>query len=88
MSQSNTVHPKGAVANIEVDGGSLKTSFLRTEIRHGYILSPLLFFFFKILLTYLERGEGEREGEKHQCVVAPPMSPAGDLAHTPGMCPD
>ena len=27
-------------------------------------------------------------GEKHQCVVAPHMSPTGDLAHNPGMCPD
>ena len=27
-------------------------------------------------------------GEKHQCVVASHMSPTGDLAHNPGMCPD
>ena len=32
--------------------------------------------------------EGEREGEKHQCVVASQVSPTGDLAHNPGMCPD
>ena len=31
---------------------------------------------------------GEKEGEKHQCVVASHMPPAGDLAHNPGMCPD
>ena len=44
-------------------------------------------FFFKILfILFLERGmEGEREGEKHQCVVAPPT---GNLARNPGMCPD
>ena len=36
-----------------------------------------------------KRGkEGEREGEKHQCVVAPHAPPAGDLACNPGLCPD
>ena len=34
------------------------------------------------------RGEVEREGEKHQYVVASRVSPTGDLAHNPGMCPD
>ena len=33
-------------------------------------------------------GEGKREGEKHQCVFASCVSPTGDLAHNPGMCPD
>ena len=32
--------------------------------------------------------EGEKEGEKHQCVVASCMSPTGDPAPNPGMCPD
>ena len=31
--------------------------------------------------------EGEREVEKHQCVVASHMPPPGDLACNPGMCP-
>ena len=31
---------------------------------------------------------GEREEEKHQCVVASRSPPIGDLAHNPGMCPD
>ena len=30
--------------------------------------------------------EGEREEEKHRCVVA--SHPTGDLALIPGMCPD
>ena len=34
------------------------------------------------------RKWGEREGEKHQCVVASPVAPTGDLARNPGMCPD
>ena len=31
--------------------------------------------------------EGERKGEKHQCVVASHAPPPGDLACTLGMCP-
>ena len=42
-----------------------------------------------IYLFFRERGrEREREGEKHQCVVASCMPSTGDLAHKPGMCPD
>ena len=38
---------------------------------------------------FRERGrEGEREGEKHQCVVASHVPPSGDLASNSGMCPD
>ena len=47
--------------------------------------------FFKdfYLFIFRERGrEGEREGLKHQCVVASPMAPTGDLACNPGMCPN
>ena len=51
-----------------------------------------IIIFLKIFLKFIftQRGrEREREGEKHQCVVAscpPPCT--GDLAHNPGMCPD
>ena len=50
----------------------------------------VLIYFLKIyLLIFSERGrEGEREGEKHQCVVASHAPPTGDLAYNPGMCPD
>ena len=45
--------------------------------------------FLKILFIFRQRGrEGEREEEKHQCVVASCMTTTGDLAHNPGMCPD
>ena len=49
--------------------------------------------FFSILLDFiylfLERGrEREREGEKHQRVLASHMPPTGDQTHNPGMCPD
>ena len=41
------------------------------------------------LFIFRERGkEGEREGEKHQRVVASHAPPAWDLACNPGMCPD
>ena len=46
------------------------------------------------LFTFTERGrEGEREGEKHQCVRDTSIScswmyPTEDLAHYPGICPD
>ena len=48
-------------------------------------------FSFTILFTFRQRGrgkEGEREGEKHHCVVASCVPPTGDLACNPGMCPD
>ena len=32
--------------------------------------------------------EGERKGEKHQCVVASHASPTGDPSLNSGMCPD
>ena len=32
--------------------------------------------------------EGEREGEKHQCMVASDAPPTGDVVCNPGMCPD
>ena len=69
----------------------------------GFILSPYkrevfeqirpiyLCLFFKNLFIYFfgVRGrQGEREGEKHQCVVASCMSPTENLARNPGMCPD
>ena len=41
------------------------------------------------LFIFREKGrEGEREGEKHQYVVASHTPPNGDLARNPGMCPD
>ena len=44
----------------------------------------LSLFFFKILFISRERGkEGDREGEKHQCVVASHMSHTGE----PGLQP-
>ena len=60
---------------------------------HGNLWVGLkcVFIFFKdfIYLFFREKGkEGQREGEKNQCVVAPHMPPFGDLAHKPGICSD
>ena len=47
------------------------------------------FFVRFYLFIFTERGrDGEREGEKHQCVVASCVPHAGDLAQNPDMCPD
>ena len=44
---------------------------------------------FIYLFIFRERGqEGEREGEKHQSVVASHTPPTGDLACNSGICPD
>ena len=48
-------------------------------------------FFFKIfcLFIFRQRGrEGQREEEKHQCVVASHAPPTGDLPYNLGMCPN
>ena len=46
------------------------------------------YFLKYFIYLFLERGrEREREGEKHQCVVASCMPPTGDPAFNPGMCP-
>ena len=51
--------------------------------------SPFTVFKKIYLSIFSERGrKGEREGEKHQCVVASHVPAAEDLAHNPSMCPD
>ena len=53
------------------------------------IIKTAIFFPRFYLFIFRERGrEGEREGKKHQSVVASCAPPAGGLAHNPGMCPD
>ena len=51
---------------------------------------PIVEIFFLRFYFILERREGrEKEGEKHQCVVASyAAAPTGDVAHNPGMCLD
>ena len=49
----------------------------------------MLFFLKRFyLFIFRERGrEGERQEEKHKCVVASHAPPTGDLAFNPGMGP-
>ena len=55
----------------------------------GFSISYTILFLKKgFIYLFVERArEGEREGEKHHCVVASHIPPTGDLAHNPGMCP-
>ena len=50
----------------------------------------IIISFFNLIYLFLERGgrEGEREGGKHQCVVASHAPTTGKQACNPGMCPD
>ena len=68
--------------------GNARKGIFRQD-RHLHL--GISFFLFKIfcLFIFRERGkEEEREGEKHQCVVASHTSPTGDPACNPGLCPD
>ena len=53
------------------------------------VLESMRLLFQRFYLFIKKRGrEGEREGEKHQCVVASRAPTTGSLARNPGMCPD
>ena len=75
--------------------------FLPLPKRHIEVLTPSvthIFFWYVYDFTFFEKDfiylflererEGEREGEKHEWVIAFHTPPTGDLAHNPGMCPD
>ena len=49
---------------------------------------PVFLKIFNLILERERGREGEREGEKHQCVVASHAPPTGDLACNPARCPD
>ena len=70
---------------------SSRSSFLINIVSH--LFQHVIRFTWKLfkyfIYLFLERGrEGEREGEKHQCVVASCTPTTGDPARNPGMCPD
>ena len=66
-----------------MDAGFCQMLFFCVYLYDHMILKGCFYY----LLLFRERGK-EREGEKQQCVVASHVPPSGDLAHTPGMCPD
>ena len=62
---------------------------VKTCLSSGIISPSTVISFYLFICLVLERGrEGEREGKKHQSVVASCAPPTGDLAYNPGMCPD
>ena len=59
-----------------------------TSSTNIYICNKYKIFIIFYSFIFRESGkEGERMGEKHQCVVASHAPPTGDLAHNPGTCP-
>ena len=59
---------------------------LPSAMRNNYTFWVCFLRFY--LFIFRKRGrEGEREGEKHQCVVASHVPPTSDQACNPGMCP-
>ena len=77
-------------------GAQREHSWLCTQCGKGNRASIPTHQFFKIhnypyihnINFFLNRTkDGEREGEKHQCVVASHTPRTGDLACNPGMCP-
>ena len=73
----------------------LKSLFIDLKERGEWERETLMYFFIYLCIHWLifvfnfffREGKGGREGEKHQCVVASCMPPAGDLTCNPGICP-
>ena len=77
--------PNSEISYLLYLGASIKTAHL--IFCYIILLSFLKDFIY--LFIFRETGrEGERDREKHQCVVASCAPFAGDLACNPGMCPD
>ena len=62
------------------------------DLANSFIVFILFYFYFLkyfIYFIFTQRGrEGEKEGEKHQCLAASRAPPTGDLVCNPSMCPD
>ena len=70
---------------------ALQRGFINLYFHQQQMRVLFSYLFLKVFYVFIfrDRGrEGEREEEKHQCVVASHTLPTGDLAHNPGMCPD
>lgn len=72
---------------IPVNSKDLDDTLTNRATQPGPVTDDL--FVFLDFCLFLESGrEGEREGGKHQCVVACDAPHTGDLAHSPGRRPD
>ena len=68
-----------------IERNIIKIMYLKKKNIYIYIYTHTFIYLF----IFRQRGrEGERQAEKHQCVVVSSAPPPGDLAHNPGMCPD
>ena len=65
-----------------------ETSLWAWWVPWGLLLFSLFFKRFYLFIFRKRGGAGEREGERHQCVLASCAPPTGDLARNPDMCPD
>ena len=63
------------------------TTLYETGLENNPLWRKEIALFWKDFI-YLFLESREREGEKHQCVVASCAPPTGGLARNPGMCPD
>ena len=75
---------------VDISFFSTAEGAFRKRVFEGASISFFLFLFlrFHLFIYFFRAGKGRRKVEKHQCVVASCMSPTGELAHNPGMCPD
>ena len=75
-------HVGGKVHRLKACGGHIR---ITRRVEWDFVG---ISYFFKDFIFSERGGEGEREGEKHQRVVASGAPSNGDLAYNPGMCPD
>ena len=84
ISNRATPKPSWSLRQKAKSGILLLSSFQRLIFCSWWIFKKRLY-----RVIFRERGrEGEREAEKHQCVVAPRTPQTVDLPCNPGVCPD
>ena len=84
MNRTRELVCRGCRMSNLLKGGGAPVSLQRQRL----ILFKINLLRFYLFIFRQKGREGEREEEKHQCVVASHVAPTGDLACNPGMCPD
>ena len=79
----------GSQGETEIENDTFEKENIHSNFIGSLLFLWVFFYFLKILCIFFrQRGrEGERDGEKHQCVVASQAPSTGDLAWNPYMCP-